>query len=128
MHHLGALGADVEELGDHRERDGVGDLLHNVDWLAGGERLDRGLHDRPHPIADALNRARGEEPVDRSPQSRVLRRVRREKRPSEQLGARSGPAQRSEELLVPAQVRAPLGPRQDRARVLVRQDEMRAAV
>ena len=44
---------DVEQLRDHRERDRVGELTHQLDRFAFGERCERTVHDRTDAPADS---------------------------------------------------------------------------
>ena len=121
-----ALEADVEQLRDHRERDRVGELAHQLDRLAFGEWRERAVDDRGDALADPLHRPGGEEAVDGAPQPRVGRRVAHQQRAAPQLRARSRPAEGGEQLGAVARVRAPLGAAQDGCRVLVGEHEVRA--
>ena len=123
---LRALKADIEQLRDNGERDRVGELAHQLDRLAVGERCDRAVDDRGDALLDPPYRARGEEAVHRAPQPRVGGRVAHQQRPAPKLRDRAWPAQGSEQLRAVAWVRAPLGTAQHGRRVLVGEHEMGA--
>ena len=105
---LCALQAHVEQLGNHRQRDRVGELAHQLDRLTLGQRLKRGLDGRHDARTDPLHRPGGEEAPHSCPQPGVGRGVAHQHRVAQQPCDGTGIAVGGQQLGALARVRAPL--------------------